>query len=1020
MVALLVALGGCSDDLPDVESDAAVADASDDTDLTLDMASPDSADTAAAHDPDMALADEPPDTASADVDMDTADGVPDALGDAHSDVSSDPDEGQDESEDAALDPSEADAARDSATDLPPDSPLDLSSDSSPDLPGDPLEVCRERLVQALEWPVAHPEQDLLGSVELGQTHVIGSDDQRLAPPVVAERATALLFTPDVGLPADTALSVAAFDDGTLLGVLPMAPPGELRSPLEQDITPVELAPYSTSAWSALLPWPWLARGVELEIGHVDDSGVLRRHLHRFEDLAAPHRFTVTRTKIVLFGEPEFTTDTLPATRVARDFFPALPFAELRFVDSLPWRLNEIVVSGSSGPVLVQSEQERLDATDGEDHWTILKHQVALRMSLANTGRGLAATGGSDGDSSPYSFGTSVAMGWFRRPDGSYADIDDAPWAAGWTGWTAMWANECGNGFIHEVGHSLTLAHFTGGAAASWGIADEYPQDGVNLASHPWGYDTVRDRFRTWYRVNAGGPVDDAGLVGKRDPMNGGEAANGATCFPQYTAYHARKAQAWAQRSPTIRSDAARAGVFLWDHEAGHYEPSVPDPSHELPIAVDVPVATLIGTLGQGDGVSRIYPPVFTASGNAFELPAPVGSDLPGAYAGARWFLEIEYADESVDHALIARGAIDDTGLYLFSVNLALDDLPVAARLYRGAAGYPDLVVDTATLVHSVDIVPPPIAFDPVVRVGHGALGNAELTLTERCQPTINCADRRVESRWRVADGQLHFEPPVAAAPAAVCGDSDAYTVLEIPVRREDGATATLIAHAQRVVNSGGQYVATRLNDNTPWFDRPDLSQALAVWLPWEANSSLVTGRYTNDGPFIVTGLLDGEPSSQTPILIDLELIGLTLADLSAGEYAGPPLTSPDSSMYFLVRDAAVGPASRVWWDDGVEGPTRLTVPVIDAHDGQPVSLYVSAQQREGAGARFDLNAGRGAGNNEHRVVLWVDPAQNTHLVAGHTYQSPSSAPLVIEGRRWHAPNAERLEGVFAFDIDYTP
>ena len=57
-------------------------------------------------------------------------------------------------------------------------------------------------------------------------------------------------------------------------------------------------------------------------------------------------------------------------------------------------------------------------------------------------------------------------------DGSYEDLNNAPWAAGWTGWTGIWLGECGNAFIHEVGHSGTLLHFVDGTAAAWGIADE--------------------------------------------------------------------------------------------------------------------------------------------------------------------------------------------------------------------------------------------------------------------------------------------------------------------------------------------------------------------------------------------------------------------------------------------------------------------------------------------------------------------------------------------------------------------
>ena len=93
----------------------------------------------------------------------------------------------------------------------------------------------------------------------------------------------------------------------------------------------------------------------------------------------------------------------------------------------------------------------------------------------------------------------------------------------------------------ELGHSQTLLHFTEGTAASWGIGAQYPQDGTHVATHPWGYDGTRRKLRTWYRVDANGPVyqdvDAAELQGKRDPMNGGESAlsdadgNVLTCYP---------------------------------------------------------------------------------------------------------------------------------------------------------------------------------------------------------------------------------------------------------------------------------------------------------------------------------------------------------------------------------------------------------------------------------------------------------------------------------------------------------
>jgi hypothetical protein len=50
---------------------------------------------------------------------------------------------------------------------------------------------------------------------------------------------------------------------------------------------------------------------------------------------------------------------------------------------------------------------------------------------------------------------------------------------------------------------MDLSHFEKGTAIYWGIADEYPQDGTHLATHPWDYDTLSRQFRTWFDVRDG-------------------------------------------------------------------------------------------------------------------------------------------------------------------------------------------------------------------------------------------------------------------------------------------------------------------------------------------------------------------------------------------------------------------------------------------------------------------------------------------------------------------------------------
>ncbi len=941
----------------------------------------------------------------------------DDTSDAQSDAGGDTGDGDGGGDDDALTPDAPDTPEDvpdaDATDTDAaDADAALEDATDADVPEDLGPDCADELVPAAVWPDAAQEA-WDGRIELAQTHVVEPDEQRLAPVPVEGRATLVLFTPESPIADDATVLLSAWEGEALLGVLVMGSPMELPASLEAGLTDASVPAYTEAAWSAVLPYPFVREGVSLQVGHMRE-GALRVFQHALVGLAAPHRITISRTKMVLFGESDFDTSTVPATKVAQDYFATIPAAELRFVDGNPWRLSEFVVRTPEGPRLVRSEAERREVASDEDHWSILKHQFALRMSLANTGRGLALTGESQGDSSPYSFGTSVGMGWFRTPEGQYRDIDDAPWAAGWTGWTAMWASECGNGFTHEVGHSFTLAHFTNGAAANWGIDDEYPLDGTNVEGHPWGWDTTRGQFRTWFRVDGNGPVMAEGQpVGKRDPMNGGESPNAVTCFPQYTGYHAQKAQDWFVSSPTIREVDGAAGVYLWDAQARTYVRQAVGEDFQEPVAVDVPVATVVGTLGNVDEANQVYPPIYLPSGNAFVLPDPFEPGLPPVFEGAQWFLEIGYADAASDYALIARGAVEDAALYLFSLNIALHQQPTHVRLFWAPTGYPDIALEDAQLIHD-RALDPPAAFAPIVTVGHGKVANAGLRLTTRCEDGINCGPGAATSTWRAAGAPLRFEIEGGLDPV-VCSPADSYT--EFTVRVRDGESAAdLTLRAQRVVAGGGSGRAVPLHDATRWIDSPDATQSLRIWAPFAPNRALPAGHYRLAEPVSIAGFLGDAPFSATPLDIDIEVLEPVEVDL-ATTLVSEPLTSADSSMYFVVRDPSVGPTERVWW--GGAGPTPLRVAVLEEGTQTAATLLVHAQQ-EACGQRWDLHAGRGAGNCEHRVVLQVADAGNEALQPGRTYTTPASAPLVIEGRRWHAPDARRLEGVHVFSLTYSP
>jgi len=909
-----------------------------------------------------------------------------------------------------------------ASGTPEPSDSDADADVGPDTGAtDPYEACTDAMVAALDW---YGERTLIereGDVELAQTHVLRADEERWAPPLIAHRSALFLFTPQDPIDAAIDARISAWKDGELIGVLPLQRPEELPAPLEQDLTDVPLEPWSDSAWSVMLPWQWVEEGTQLTVG-IDTGDAVFTHHHTLAELGAPQRFTIARSKMVLFGEGDYPTATQSAERIGQDFFASVPVSSMRWVDSAPWRLDEIVVRAEGGPVLVRSEGERLSTTSDPDRWHILKHQFAIAMSLANTGRGLAKTSG--GDSSPYSFGTSVGSGWVRNDDGTYSDLDNAPYAAGWTGWTAMWLGECANVFIHEIGHSFTLAHFTEGTGASWGIGDEYPEDGVNLASHPWGFDSTRSRFRTWYRVNGDGPVmtESGSLQGKRDPMNGGESADAASCFPQYTAYHAWQIQDWSQSRPTITSVDDTPGIYTWDPDSRAMVETGPVEAGSMnPVAIDVPVTTVIGTLAHRPESSRVYPPIHWSSGNAFAYVSPTDGSTDAHYDGANYYIAVEYEDGTVERRLIAQPAIPhtDTDLYLWSVNLESNRSPARVTLFQTLEAHPSMDIETASPLHSIELEPATESTPPPVRMGNGFMANGALYLTDWCEAGLNCASRSKTSEWANGTPALHFVPSGSEldAPAA-CSEDGTVTELSVPIKSQTGETLNLTVHAQRTVKTAGHEWAGNMQDGTPWIDAANVRQGVRVWIPFAPNAELPPGTWSNAGPFSLTAMVDGAEFASVPVVVNLTILPTETVDI-ATPYEGASVTTEGSSSFFTVEDASMGPTDGVWW--GTSESTPLTIPVRNADTGESTHLRLDAWKRScdlGWGTWWNLNAAQVAdGSCAQWPQMTLAAEGNEHLESGQTYESPPSWPLVLRGHAWHLSQA--IVDTRAIEFTYT-
>lgn len=891
----------------------------------------------------------------------------------------------------------------------PQAPADISpytpSPSSPDSEEQPTPPTPATIVP----------KSLSGSFEFGQTQVVGQNETRHAPKIAEGRNTLLMFTPETPIATTANVFVEAKANGVSLGRYYLAQPDKLPGFVDDRLSPTDLTRLSTSAWSVLMPAGWIRPDVTLSVGyddtHPEENTVDAWRIETaLPTLAAPVAFTVARAKFLLWGESNHNMDTVSAPKLTRDYFASLPVATLRTVDYAPARWDYAIVNPSNGAPAKASSAPEHTALGGGSFYGLLK-QWSIMASMANTGRGLLTS--VYGDSSPYSYGTYVGQGKYRNANGDYADMDDGGVAGGWTGWSAIWwGSDCSNGFIHEVGHSLTLAHFTGGTAQSWGIGSEYPLDGVYLPTHPQPFDTVRGAFRTWYRVN-GGPVAGTsadGLDGKHDPMNGGESSNSQTCFPPYTAYHAEKAQNWMNNTPTFLNLDGQAGIYRWDAAASRYVSATPATNALTPERVNVPVATLIGTIAAASSpdARQIYPAMLAQSGNTFVMPDPFQSGLPSLYNNARYFVEVVYANGKRAYTLIPQTQITDPDkLVHFSMNVALDDRPVQATLYESAQPYPAITLagSTALFTRPIDTQQP---VPDVVTLGKDSMRQqSEVTLTSVCTQKT-CRRDSVDVAWYPQDGtRLYFtaQDATVGATSAIANPEGKAMQLSVPMTGPDGAVHAVQVRASRTVNTADGYRALPANDNSPApVPLQGNLQRLVLWVDSTDNPDLPTGTYTTAAPvkLDVHTVNDAGDTVVDEVSVNARIILPKYVDagIDAPVYHG--YTVPQSSVFFTTPDNRQGPTSGIWSYASAE--TLVRAFVRDTLSGTQATAVFRAQRLNCGlgGSRFSMNAAGYYGLGcEDGVQLRFVAADNPDLFSGHRYVTDHGNELVIDATGWH-------------------
>ena len=95
--------------------------------------------------------------------------------------------------------------------------------------------------------------------------------------------------------------------------------------------------------------------------------------------------------------------------------------------------------------------------------------------------------------------------------------------------------------------------------------------------------------------------------------------------------------------------------------------------------------------------------------------------------------------------------------------------------------------------------------------------------------------------------------------------------------------------------------------------------------------------------------------------------------------------------------------------------------MINQDTGESTGITIHSYKQTcnlGWGTLWTLNSGQVSDPCTYQVRLEMPESGNEHLTSGHTYRSPDSQPIIFEGRRWHGPNANGLEGRFVWQLEY--
>jgi hypothetical protein len=456
----------------------------------------------------------------------------------------------------------------------------------------------------------HYRNDLIGSfaaeVQFVQSHSVAPNNNfqqnkldetqsRYMPRPVALRDALVVAIPLNEITNDV-LYIEVLQNGSVVSKQQMHRPGTLP---KADYANGQKLSYSNKAWWVPVPWDQMKNGLELRFSTRLSEGVLPA---ADIDIGLATQLVFQTIRLGMLSEPPAVSDSQYVSNdpiaAAADYFQTLPVSRLVMANYADAKLDKVMVR--SGKIYDTVSDTRGDVYSGDMRGDVAKSQVSVGINMANYG----VTSHDMNQSYLHVFKQITN----HHARGNYSNGFINHGLSGGNGIGTLYSSS-GNEASHEWGHAFGMGHYPGQGLTTDG------RWAVHHADSGWGYIAHRNRMR----ANISGVLDEGGYNFHRDSMSGGSENSLMSRYTFYTGFTARHIQSNLERFPIPDINYA-SGYKRWNTDIGDFENA--EVSALAPVAVGVPVATLLGAHNPDGDTAVLYPVFHGNYGNVFDLPSP--------------------------------------------------------------------------------------------------------------------------------------------------------------------------------------------------------------------------------------------------------------------------------------------------------------------------------------------------------------------------------------------------------------